>query len=62
MVSDNGCVLGVAGRAGFALYSTMRHKWKLFGNEVQEQGLVCQGGGHHLPLQGHGQEGGGEGT
>jgi len=43
-VSDNGCNLGVAGRAGFALYSTMRRKWKLFGNEVQEQALMCRGG------------------
>lgn len=36
--------MGVAGRAGFALYSSSRRKWKLFGNEVQEQGLICRGG------------------
>ena len=41
-MSDNGCNLGMAGRAGFVL--TARRKWKLFGNEVQEQGLVCRGG------------------
>ena len=34
----------MAGKAGFALYSGSRRKWKLFGNEVQEQGLTCRGG------------------
>jgi hypothetical protein len=34
----------VSGKAGFALYSSARRKWKLFGNEVQEQGLICRGG------------------
>ena len=32
------------GGAGFALYSSTRRKWKLFGNEIQEQGLICRGG------------------
>ena len=36
--------LAVAGKAGFALYSGSRRRWRLFGNEVQEQGLVCRGG------------------
>ena len=36
--------LAVAGKAGFALYSGSRRRWKLFGNEVQEQGLTCRGG------------------
>ena len=36
--------LAVAGKAGFALYSGSRRRWKLFGNELQEQGLVCRGG------------------
>ncbi len=39
-----GSNLVIAGRAGFALYSGSRRKWKLFGNEVQEQSLVCRGG------------------
>jgi len=43
-VSEGGANLAIAGRAGFALYSGGRRKWKLFGNEVQEQGLVCRGG------------------
>ena len=34
----------MAGKAGFALYSGSKRKWKLFGNEVQEQGLTCRGG------------------
>ena len=40
-VNAAGSNLVIAGRAGFALYSGSRRKWKLFGNEVQEQSLVC---------------------
>lgn len=43
-MSQTGSNLAVAGKAGFALYSSGRRKWKLFGNEVQEQGLICRGG------------------
>ena len=43
-VSHNGLNLAVSGKAGFALYSASRRKWKLFGNEVQEQSLICRGG------------------
>lgn len=43
-VSESGSSLAVAGTAGFALYSLTRKKWKLFGNEVQEQSLICRGG------------------
>ncbi|XP_064397549.1 guanine nucleotide exchange factor subunit RIC1-like [Halichondria panicea] len=43
-VNAAGSNLVIAGRAGFALYSGSRRKWKLFGNEVQEQSLVCRGG------------------
>ena len=43
-MSNSGSNLVIAGRAGFAIYSDSRRKWKLFGNEVQEQGLVCRGG------------------
>ena len=34
-VDDSGGNLVVAGRAGFALYSCLNKKWKLFGNEIQ---------------------------
>ena len=43
-LNNTGTNLAVAGRAGFAIYSGARRKWKLFGNEVQEQSLVCRGG------------------
>jgi hypothetical protein len=43
-VDDSGCNLAVAGKAGFALYSGHHKKWKLFGNEVQEQAMMCRGG------------------
>ncbi len=43
-VNSAGSNLAIAGKAGFALYASSRRKWKLFGNEVQEQGLVCRGG------------------
>ena len=43
-LNSSGTNLAVAGRTGFALYSGSRQKWKLFGNEVQEQSLVCRGG------------------
>jgi hypothetical protein len=43
-VDEGGCNLAVAGRAGFALYSGVNRKWKLFGNEVQEQAMMCRGG------------------
>ena len=34
-LDPSGCNIAVAGKAGFALYSGVRKKWKLFGNEVQ---------------------------
>ena len=34
-VDTSGCNITVAGRAGFAIYSGIRKKWKLFGNEIQ---------------------------
>lgn len=36
--------LAVAGKYGFALYSTGTRKWKLFGNETQEKDFVVTGG------------------
>ena len=43
-VNSNGTHVAVSGKAGFALYSGFKGKWKLFGNELQEQSLVCRGG------------------
>lgn len=39
-----GANVAVAGRNGFALYSTCTRKWKLFGNETQERDFVVTGG------------------
>lgn len=39
-----GANVAVAGRNGFALYSTCTRKWKLFGNETQEKDFVVTGG------------------
>ena len=36
--------LAVAGRTGFALYSLVTRRWKLFGNETQEKDFVVAGG------------------
>jgi hypothetical protein len=43
-VDATGCNIAVAGKAGFALYSGLHKKWKLFGNEIQEQAMMCRGG------------------
>ena len=34
-ISPGGVNVAIAGKAGFALYSSFKRKWKLFGNEVQ---------------------------
>lgn len=39
-----GANVAVAGKYGFALYSTGTRKWKLFGNETQEKDFVVTGG------------------
>lgn len=39
-----GTNVAVAGKYGFALYSTVTKKWKLFGNESQEKDFVVTGG------------------
>lgn len=36
--------IAVAGRTGFAIYSLITRKWKLFGNETQEKDFVVTGG------------------
>ncbi|KAI8806111.1 hypothetical protein BJ742DRAFT_369738 [Cladochytrium replicatum] len=36
--------LAIAGRRGLAHYSTESKRWKLFGNEQQEQSFVVRGG------------------
>ena len=43
-MNSSGTHVAVSGKAGFALYSGFKGKWKLFGNELQEQSLVCRGG------------------
>ena len=39
-VDSLGSSIAVAGLAGFALYSGIRKKWKLFGNEIQVRIII----------------------
>lgn len=34
----------IAGRSGLAHYSLITHRWKLFGNEIQEKDMIVTGG------------------
>ncbi|KAI8806108.1 RIC1-domain-containing protein [Cladochytrium replicatum] len=43
-ISPSGNFLAIAGRRGLAHYSTESKRWKLFGNEQQEQSFVVRGG------------------
>ncbi|KAI8805518.1 RIC1-domain-containing protein [Cladochytrium replicatum] len=43
-VSPSGNFLAIAGKRGLAHYSTESKRWKLFGNEQQEQSFVVRGG------------------
>lgn len=43
-IDSEGKYIAVAGRRGFTHYSIISGKWKLFGNEYQEQNLVVKGG------------------
>merc|ERR1719193_2292806 len=39
-MDESGTSIAVAGRTGFAHYSTLTRKWKMFGNETQEKDFV----------------------
>lgn len=43
-LDSEGNNIAVAGRTGFAIYSLITRKWKLFGNETQEKDFVVTGG------------------
>ncbi|KAJ3300440.1 hypothetical protein HK104_000498 [Borealophlyctis nickersoniae] len=43
-VNSTGHFIAIAGKRGIAHYSTVSNKWKLFGNEHQEQAFVVKGG------------------
>ncbi|KAJ3103496.1 hypothetical protein HDU97_010079 [Phlyctochytrium planicorne] len=43
--NDSGTNIAIAGRRGIAHYNTNSNKWKLFGNEIQEQSFTVSSGG-----------------
>ncbi|SAM06352.1 hypothetical protein [Absidia glauca] len=43
-ISSDGKFIAVAGRRGLAHFSTISNRWKLFGNQQQEQHLLVRGG------------------
>ncbi|KAJ1969339.1 WD40 repeat protein [Dispira parvispora] len=43
-VDGSGRYLAIAGRRGFAIYSQVSQRWKLFRNQSIEQSFQCQGG------------------
>ncbi|KAK6099652.1 WD40 repeat protein [Batrachochytrium dendrobatidis] len=43
-LNSSGKFIAIAGKRGLAHYNTFSGKWKLFGNEHQEQGFTVQGG------------------
>jgi hypothetical protein len=43
-VDAEGQNVAIAGRTGFAHYSLLNRRWKLFGNETQEKDFVVTGG------------------
>ncbi|ORY97505.1 RIC1-domain-containing protein [Syncephalastrum racemosum] len=43
-ISSDGKFIAVAGRRGFAHYNTFSNRWKLFGNQQQEQSFLVRGG------------------
>ncbi|XP_028401796.1 RAB6A-GEF complex partner protein 1-like [Dendronephthya gigantea] len=43
-VDESGMYFAIAGRMGVAHYSLLSRRWKLFGNESQEQSIYCRGG------------------
>lgn len=43
-ISTDGRLIAVAGRRGLGHYSSNSGRWKLFGDEVQEQAFSVRGG------------------
>ncbi|KAI9252811.1 RIC1-domain-containing protein [Phascolomyces articulosus] len=43
-ISSDGKFVAVAGRRGLAHYNTFSNRWKMFGNQQQEQGFLVRGG------------------
>ncbi|XP_015368473.1 PREDICTED: guanine nucleotide exchange factor subunit Rich [Diuraphis noxia] len=43
-IDDDGKHIVIAGRCGLAHYSLITHRWKLFGNEIQEKDMIVTGG------------------
>jgi len=43
-LDNSGRHIVAVGSAGFILYSIGKRKWKMFGNERQEQSITCTGG------------------
>ncbi|KAL1935687.1 hypothetical protein VTP01DRAFT_4827 [Rhizomucor pusillus] len=43
-ISADGKFIAVAGRRGFAHYNTFSNRWKMFGNQQQEQSFLVRGG------------------
>ncbi|KAI8335438.1 RIC1-domain-containing protein [Chlamydoabsidia padenii] len=43
-ISSDGKFIAVAGRRGLAHFSTLSNRWKLFGNQQQEQHILVRGG------------------
>ena len=42
-MDPSGQYVAIAGERGFAHYSTVSRKWRMFGNEAQEQSFCCRG-------------------
>ncbi|KAJ8656341.1 hypothetical protein O0I10_007906 [Lichtheimia ornata] len=43
-ISQDGRFIAIAGRRGFAHYNTFSNRWKMFGNQQQEQSFLVRGG------------------
>ncbi|KAI8375695.1 RIC1-domain-containing protein [Choanephora cucurbitarum] len=43
-ISSDGKYIAIAGKRGFAHYNSISNRWKLFGNQQQEQSFLVQGG------------------
>jgi hypothetical protein len=43
-VSSDGKYIAIAGKRGFAHYNSISNRWKLFGNQYQEQSFLVRGG------------------